>query len=160
MRLEDFPNIYSGEKNCFDCQHFKIKIPVQPNGLIKYIKGKARCTKGFLLREPHKKNSLFEPRYSVFLATTNRLKDGWRHEDWNAANICDDFEDMRGEDEEERVEVEESAEIPKEVFDRIKPFEGSNPKLMCISTPRSEDHWLKELFSIAEKIKRAREGRE
>lgn len=94
MRLADFPNIYPGEKNCFDCKHFKMKVPVRADGLIEYVKGKARCIKGFILRELTGRKGLREPVFSFSNVTWDRIRDGWRHAEWGAANVCDDFEDM------------------------------------------------------------------
>lgn len=99
MKLEDFSNTYTGEKNCFDCKHFKIKLKVDPiTGEILFReRNYARCIKGFILREsddtredaPPK-----EPTYSICRTRWTNIKNGWRHADWNAANVCEDFESM------------------------------------------------------------------
>jgi hypothetical protein len=94
MRLEDFPNIYTGEKNCFDCKNFKAKVPVKADGLIKYDESKVRCTKGFILREPSTRKGLREPIYFFSWKMWSRIKNGWRHFEWGVANVCGDFESM------------------------------------------------------------------
>lgn len=99
MKLEDFPNTYTGEKNCLDCKHFKAKVPVNSRGFIHYDSSIVRCTKGFILREPSDRRDLRTPIYFFSWKMWSRIKNGWRHFEWGVANVCPDFEDMRDKNE-------------------------------------------------------------
>lgn len=99
MKLEDFSNTYTGEKNCFDCKHFKAKVPVNKDGLIIYDESKVRCTKGFILREPSNRRDLREPIYLFSRQRWLGIEKGWRHFEWGVANVCEDFESMVDDDE-------------------------------------------------------------
>ena len=105
MKLKDFPGTYTGEKNCFDCKHFKIKAPVRADGFIKYNNGKARCTKGGLLREPKNKGCAREPSYSFSSVSWKRIQKGWRHFEWGVAGVCEDYESMNDEIKKEEIHV-------------------------------------------------------
>jgi hypothetical protein len=99
MKLEDFPNIYTGEKNCFDCEYFRIRLKVDPrtSEILFKEKNYARCTKGFILRDGKDKREAAkptEPTYPICPTIWGRIKNGWRHFEWGVANVCEDFESM------------------------------------------------------------------
>ena len=99
MKLEDFPNTYTGEKNCFDCKHFKIKLKVDPrtSEILFQERNYTRCTKGFILREGKDRREAAppkEPIYPICRTKWTNIKKGWRHSDWDAANVCPEFESM------------------------------------------------------------------
>lgn len=136
----DFPEDYQpGPRNCFDCKHFKCKIPLSPtkNGKIKidYNLAVARCSENMLLVEDScHKGKLKEPIFELTDYQWVKIKKhGWRHKRWNFANRCSEFESMANDDgTPELYWIDESAEVKKEVFDQLRAHVFMNSKkIVC-----------------------------
>lgn len=108
IKAEDFPDSFKhGDKNCFDCKHFVVNFGKFKEACIhknqKTVIGKercqGRCKKNLLLvedmRGPTYDGFIMEPIYAMYYQRLYLLNHGWRDKDWNFANACDQFDDMR-----------------------------------------------------------------
>jgi len=105
----DFPDSYPpGPRNCFDCKNLRLRTGVGKDGKINWNGCIVRCRKNFLLEEDFigkraggQRGHIREHKMILNWHQWNAISKGWRASIWNAANVCQDFEDMRDEAEEE-----------------------------------------------------------
>lgn len=95
-KIGNYLNTYKkGPKNCFDCRFFRCRIPIAPSGEIHYTIALATCKLHALLHDmPGSSIEVQEPSYPMDTKMRAKLKTGWRHYQWNFANVCEDFDSM------------------------------------------------------------------
>ena len=98
INLDDFPDDFpQGTKNCFDCKHFVVSLG-KFQKCDRKEKAIARCKKNLLLVEDcaNENGTIRDGVYQFYAARLIAINlHGWRHQDWNFANRCEEFEDMR-----------------------------------------------------------------
>lgn len=137
-----YPITFIGNKNCYDCRHLKVKIPIKKCGLTKkygwaglYLSFgdrliRARCVKKNLIKEDIKCKLLgtrdCNPETCLDLACLasfdikwDKLNAGWRNSQWSYANICSDFSSINDEIEDEN-ELEKEDSIKEVLMESIR----------------------------------------
>lgn len=101
-----YPEFFPGEKSCFDCKNFKMKIPVvkifgRPKMIFCNQNNKAqnpiaRCSKNLLLKEDNirKNGNIIEAKYVFTDDRWESVKRGELDKDWTFANVCWEYESM------------------------------------------------------------------